>query len=837
MGACGSKTDVKLELQRAPVRFDRVGPGIKKREGGRGVLQTTTEEYDTNAFALASPVLRSGTASATFRLVFKGEAYIFQIGLFPADHKLVSHIESADGKRCALWVYGGLAKVLCDGEKSDPIYDIGLRSGDTVTVRVAFEDATTARVTLLFRGRTQKRTLQDVPACGLRFGVGLCLKESGVTLVASSVATSWVMSQEEKAAREKVERDAWRSEPKFTEQLGPGLVLVDCGRGVKQMKQMTHGFALAGPILRSGTASAAFKLVFKGGDYIFVVGVFPASSRLDSSIVSAEGKRCALKVGSASGGCARVLCDGEKSDLIQNIGVQPGDTIKVDVTFTDATTARVTFHSSSDVSNKLAALGRTLEGVPACGLCFGTGLWTEGSGVSLVASSVDADPVAAAAAVAAAEKKARREAEEKARREAEEKARQEAARREAEEKARCEAEEAAARRLHAAESELQAALAVPSVGSPPQGGAAPFDLERLERAITEAKAAGVEERAIQSAEGIAIEQRRVAAEAAVGRLTELQAGAVARIDVDALKAAITEARSAGVDRAAVRTAEEMVVVSEGRKRVHAEQRTKAARTRNELHSRLLQFADETGGMYEGEMDTGPRPSRFLVEPRQLVFGQPVEAARGVEHYMNVPLNDVRRGMIDGIDAIRREIARLPDEKPERYWSAGAVAKECLQYVLQKEAGSDPITFQDGLKRDCDERGNLLPSRRRSDGRGMRLADFVALPVSRQCNLEEAEVAGIRLYSTAAFEFINNPLRDQERRMRGEPHPLPITVAFIREGLKKLRAVGADSSAANTRVDLYRGMKNVAVPTDFLAKGGTELAPMSTTSNLKVTRRI
>ena len=53
-----------------------------------------------------------------------------------------------------------------------------------------------------------------------------------------------------------------------------------------------------------------------------------------------------------------------------------------------------------------------------------------------------------------------------------------------------------------------------------------------------------------------------------------------------------------------------------------------------------------------------------------------------------------------------------------------------------------------------------------------------------------------MYSTAAFEFINDPLRDQERRMKGEPHPLPITVAFIREGLRKLRAVAAHSAQAN-----------------------------------------
>ena len=61
--------------------------------------------------------------------------------------------------------------------------------------------------------------------------------------------------------------------------------------------------------------------------------------------------------------------------------------------FEDATTARVTFHTSRA---DLATLGRTLEGVPACGLRFGVGLWAgptgdgdwKGDGVTLVASSV-----------------------------------------------------------------------------------------------------------------------------------------------------------------------------------------------------------------------------------------------------------------------------------------------------------------------------------------------------------------------------------------------------------------------------------------------------------------
>lgn len=204
------------------------------------------------------------------------------------------------------------------------------------------------------------------------------------------------------------------------------------------------------------------------------------------------------------------------------------------------------------------------------------------------------------------------------------------------------------------------------------------------------------------------------------------------------------------------------------------------------------------GLYNLENRAG-EASRFLVEPRQLVFGKPVEAAHGVELYMNVTANDVRSGMIDGVGAIRREVARLPDGKPECYWNSSAVVKECLEYVLDQEAGSSDIAFQGGQKRDCDRAGNLLPSRRLPSGRGMRLSDFLALAVAVDCKLDEPEVTALRLYSTASYEFINNPLRSEARRMKGQPHPLPITVAFIVTGLKKLRAaeVHAELSEQDT----------------------------------------
>jgi len=115
---------------------------------------------------------------------------------------------------------------------------------------------------------------------------------------------------------------------------------------------------------------------------------------------------------------------------------------------------------------------------------------------------------------------------------------------------------------------------------------------------------------------------------------------------------------------------------------------------------------------------------------------------------------------------------------------------------------------------------------------MVLDDFVNCPTARLCNLLEVHVVVLRLYTSAAFRSINGPLRDQERFQRKEPHMLPLTVTFLRDALGKLRAVASESADANNTVTLYRGMRDVKLDPAFLTRGGTELAPMSTTKDLK-----
>eukprot|EP00908_Phaeocystis_cordata_P009452 Transcript_20232.p1 GENE.Transcript_20232~~Transcript_20232.p1 ORF type:complete len:815 (+),score=48.90 Transcript_20232:128-2572(+) len=222
-------------------------------------------------------------------------------------------------------------------------------------------------------------------------------------------------------------------------------------------------------------------------------------------------------------------------------------------------------------------------------------------------------------------------------------------------------------------------------------------------------------------------------------------------------------------------------------------------------------------------------SRFTVA--KLVTGRPKDAALGIHPYLGVPDQQIWHGMSRGTEAIIEEFKH----------NGTAEDNECLHYVLHQRAGSSRSTFQDDLMRDCDAAGRLLPERRLPSGEGMLLSDFVAHSSSREANLLEAHVLALRLYTTAAFRSINTPLRKGQR-----PHPLPITVAFISDGVRRLRAVASAAHDADQPQDFWRGMRDLnvggserdedGVPDGFLAQGGTEQAPMSTSENFAVALR-
>ena len=225
--------------------------------------------------------------------------------------------------------------------------------------------------------------------------------------------------------------------------------------------------------------------------------------------------------------------------------------------------------------------------------------------------------------------------------------------------------------------------------------------------------------------------------------------------------------------------------------------------------------------------------RFLAT--KLTFGRPEDAALGVLHFMCVTRNGLP--MAEGTRAILREISE----------HGTADDRECLEYILHASAGSSARRFPNSPHaRDCDDTGGVRADRM-VEGKPMTLADFITHPKSRAARLEEAHVVALRLYSTAAYRSLNEPLRDIERFGRGEAHRLPVTVAFLDQAIRQLRANGAPGAGGGGASEagggdawgsryLYRGLRNASLSNEFMMAGGSELGMMSTTTSLAVAMR-
>ena len=219
-------------------------------------------------------------------------------------------------------------------------------------------------------------------------------------------------------------------------------------------------------------------------------------------------------------------------------------------------------------------------------------------------------------------------------------------------------------------------------------------------------------------------------------------------------------------------------------------------------------------------------AKFVSELRSLITGQPQDAALGFIHYMKVAPSVVHMGLSRGLEAIRAEFEGYGGDRAEE-------VLECMRYVLFERAGSSDKLFPNS------------PHKRDHTRNGETLADFVAHPDARTARLDEAHVAALRIYTTAAYRVLNDPLRDLERV---GPHPFPVTIAFLREAIGKLRAVGAQedqqrmsnrssksgmevSKKPETRLDLWRGMRDTEVTDTFMQHGGTECVIRDRIQNL------
>ena len=132
---------------------------------------------------------------------------------------------------------------------------------------------------------------------------------------------------------------------------------------------------------------------------------------------------------------------------------------------------------------------------------------------------------------------------------------------------------------------------------------------------------------------------------------------------------------------------------------------------------------------------------------------------------------------------------------------------------------------------------------------MTLQDFVEHPYAEAAGLSAAHVVALRIYTTHIFKYLNGPLRSNAFGRGKKPHPLPITMTFLDEALRKMRIVRATeqqgdltgssltgslgrfvSNAAGRQpttghkgpTTLWRGMRNLHVADDFMEDGGSEV---------------
>jgi hypothetical protein len=204
-------------------------------------------------------------------------------------------------------------------------------------------------------------------------------------------------------------------------------------------------------------------------------------------------------------------------------------------------------------------------------------------------------------------------------------------------------------------------------------------------------------------------------------------------------------------------------------------------------------------------------AKFSTGPKEIVMGDFPKAAKGIHKLMQVDEDETLGKTLKGTEAVIEEVEKLKTNK--KYAKYYPVVKKYLNYVLYELASEEQ--YPNGIR----DKGRA----------GWKLSDFCLHPYAIEADLKEADVVALRLYTTPAFIAFNEALRNMEE---GVEHPLPVLVTFLARAIKKLRQIGAHDAAAITQKILWRGMKNLTPSDEFSIRGGTELAPMSTTTSIK-----
>jgi hypothetical protein len=117
--------------------------------------------------------------------------------------------------------------------------------------------------------------------------------------------------------------------------------------------------------------------------------------------------------------------------------------------------------------------------------------------------------------------------------------------------------------------------------------------------------------------------------------------------------------------------------------------------------------------------------------------------------------------------------------------------------------------------------------------GKSIDDFMKMPQSTGTKPEmmnKSEAASLRFYSSPSFPAVTIPLRDPARTTQ---HPLAAIVYCIFTAIKKQLTLGAKDKKAVAELILWRGFSDLQISDNFQKYGGSEYAPMSTSTDPSV----
>ena len=217
-----------------------------------------------------------------------------------------------------------------------------------------------------------------------------------------------------------------------------------------------------------------------------------------------------------------------------------------------------------------------------------------------------------------------------------------------------------------------------------------------------------------------------------------------------------------------------------------------------------------------ERAVGLQRTRFFEDAYELKTGKSKDAALGLDDRMRTDLARLSALLTKGSDGIAEEGQSFADGTPEYC----AEVRETIDYVLNQRTSEK--AYPNGVRDEGS--GNVKPSY------------FTSHINAQEAHLTEAEVLALRIYTTLVYKDINNPLRDDARYARHVSVPLQLISHLADAAIRKLRALRANLPANEAAGTLWRGMRNVRATTEFMTKGGTELAFMSTTTKLNVAVR-